>query len=130
MATVQDFEERIEKQKAELARLEGKKRELERKIRERDRKWRTQVLQAAGEIALSHCGCAWAELDLDGLDEYLSGHSGEMAGLLSVPGSTPEQAKERLDARKRPRGASKEAAKGEQAPGGGQVTEGTGNAAW
>ena len=29
MATIQDFEERIEKQKAELAKLEAKKKELE-----------------------------------------------------------------------------------------------------
>ena len=35
MATIQDFEERIEKQKAELAKLEAKKKELEKKIRER-----------------------------------------------------------------------------------------------
>lgn len=38
MATIQDFEERIEKQKAELAKLEAKKKELEKKIRERNRK--------------------------------------------------------------------------------------------
>lgn len=37
MATIQDFEERIEKQKAELAKLEAKKKELEKKIRERNR---------------------------------------------------------------------------------------------
>lgn len=30
MATIQDFEERIEKQKAELAKLEAKKKELEK----------------------------------------------------------------------------------------------------
>ena len=38
MATIQDFEERIEKQKAELAKLEAKKKELEKKIRERNPK--------------------------------------------------------------------------------------------
>ena len=32
MATIQDFEERIEKQKAELAKLEAKKRNLKRRF--------------------------------------------------------------------------------------------------
>lgn len=130
MATVQDFEERIEKQKAELARLEGKKRELERKIRERDRKWRAQVLTAAGEIALSCCGCAWHELDLDGLAEYLSDRSGDMGALLAVTGSTPEQAKARLAARKRPKAASKEDALDKGNPDGERVAETTENTTW
>lgn len=71
MATIQDFEERIEKQKAELAKLEAKKKELEKKIRERNRKWRSLVTHSAGE------------------------------SVLTAHGSTPEDAKARLDARKK-----------------------------
>lgn len=101
MATIQDFEERIEKQKAELARLEAKKKELEKKIRERNRKWRAQVTQSAGESVLAAAGCAWQELDLDALDGFLASHSDEVRELLLVADSTPEDAKARLDARKR-----------------------------
>lgn len=101
MATIQDFEERIEKQKAELARLEAKKKELEKKIRERNRKWRTQVIQAAGESVLSAAGCAWQELDLSALDDFLASHPEEVRELLAVTDSTPEDAKARLDARKK-----------------------------
>lgn len=100
MATIQDFEERIEKQKAELAKLEAKKKELEKKIRERNRKWRSLVTHSAGESVLSAVGCAWQELDLDALDCFLANHAGEVCDLLAVHGSTPENAKARLDARK------------------------------
>ena len=72
MATIQDFEERIEKQKAELAKLEAKKKELEKKIRERNRKWRSLVT-----------------------------HADEVSDMLTAHGSTPEDAKARLDARKK-----------------------------
>lgn len=100
MATIQDFEERIEKQKAELAKLEAKKKELEKKIRERNRKWRSLVTHSAGESVLSAVGCAWQELDLDALDCFLANHADEVCDLLAVHGSTPENAKARLDARK------------------------------
>ena len=95
MATIQDFEERIEKQKAELAKLEAKKKELEKKIRERNRKWRSLVTHSAGESVLSAVGCAWQELDLDALDRF------EVSDMLTAHGSTPEDAKARLDARKK-----------------------------
>ena len=72
MATIQDFEERIEKQKAELAKLEAKKKELEKKIR-----------------------------DLDALDRFLASHADEVSDMLTAHGSTPEDAKARLDARKK-----------------------------
>lgn len=100
MATIQDFEERIEKQKAELAKLEAKKKELEKKIRERNRKWRSLVTHSAGESVLSAVGCAWQELDLNALDGFLASHADEVCSLL-VHGSTPEDAKARLDARKK-----------------------------
>lgn len=100
MATIQDFEERIEKQKAELAKLEAKKKELEKKIRERNRKWRSLVTHSAGESVLSAVGCAWQELDLNALDGFLASHADEVFALL-VHGSTPEDAKARLDARKK-----------------------------
>ena len=100
MATIQDFEERIEKQKAELAKLEAKKKELEKKIRERNRKWRSLVTHSAGESVLSAVGCAWQELDLNALDGFLASHADEVCALL-VHGSTPEDAKARLDARKK-----------------------------
>lgn len=101
MATVQDFEERIEKQKAELAKLEAKKKELEKKIRERNRKWRSLVTHSAGESVLSAVGCAWQELDLDALDRFLASHADEVSDMLTAHGSTPEDAKARLDARKK-----------------------------
>lgn len=101
MATIQDFEERIEKQKAELAKLEAKKKELEKKIRERNRKWRSLVTHSAGESVLSAVGCAWQELDLNALDGFLASHADEVCALLAVHGSTPEDAKARLDARKK-----------------------------
>ena len=81
MATIQDFEERIEKQKAELAKLEAKKKE--------------------GESVLSAVGCAWQELDLDALDRFLASHADEVSDMLTAHGSTPEDAKARLDARKK-----------------------------
>ena len=98
MATIQDFEERIEKQKAELAKLEAKKKELEKKIRER---WRSLVTHSAGESVLSAVGCAWQELDLDALDRFLASHADEVSDMLTAHGSTPEDAKARLDARKK-----------------------------
>ena len=101
MATIQDFEERIEKQKAELAKLEAKKKELEKKIRERNRKWRSLVTHSAGESVLSAVGCAWQELDLNALDGFLASHADEVCALLAVNGSAPEDAKARLDARKK-----------------------------
>lgn len=101
MATIQDFEERIEKQKAELVKLEAKKKELEKKIRERNRKWRSLVTHSAGESVLSAVGCAWQELDLDALDRFLASHAGEVSDMLTAHGSTPEDAKARLDARKK-----------------------------
>lgn len=101
MATIQDFEERIEKQKAELAKLEAKKKELEKKIRERNRKWRSLVTHSAGESVLSAVGCAWQELDLDALDRFLASHADEVSDMLTAHGSTPEDAKARLDARKK-----------------------------
>lgn len=99
--TIQDFEERIEKQKAELAKLEAKKKELEKKIRERNRKWRSLVTHSAGESVLSAVGCAWQELDLDALDRFLASHADEVSDMLTAHGSTPEDAKARLDARKK-----------------------------
>ena len=101
MATIQDFEERIEKQKAELAKLEAKKKELEKKIRERNRKWSSLVTHSAGESVLSAVGCAWQELDLDALDRFLASHADEVSDMLTAHGSTPEDAKARLDARKK-----------------------------
>ena len=101
MATIQDFEERIEKQKAELAKLEAKKKALEKKIRERNRQWRSLVTHSAGESVLSAVGCAWQELDLNALDGFLASHADEVCALLAVHGSTPEDAKARLDARKK-----------------------------
>lgn len=101
MATIQDFEERIEKQKAELAKLEAKKKELEKKIRGRNRKWRSLVTHSAGESVLSAVGCAWQELDLDALDRFLTSHADEVSDMLTAHGSTPEDAKARLDARKK-----------------------------
>ena len=92
MATIQDFEERIEKQKAELAKLEAKKKELEKKI---------LVTHSAGESVLSAIGCAWQELDLDALDRFLASHADEVSDMLTAHGSTPEDAKARLDARKK-----------------------------
>ena len=91
MATIQDFEERIEKQKAELAKLEAKKKELEKKIRERNRKWRSLVTHSAGESVLS----------ADALDRFLASHADEVSDMLTAHGSTPEDAKARLDARKK-----------------------------
>lgn len=111
MATIQEVEERIERQKAELQKLEEKKKELKRKIRERDRKWREQVLLYAGERLLSTCGCPWQELDLAALDDFLSSYAKEASSLVTLPGSTPEDAKARLDALKKPaNGATKDAA--------------------
>ena len=101
MPSIQDFEERIEKQKAELAKLEAKKKELEKKIRERNRKWRSLVTHSAGESVLSAVGCAWQELDLDALDRFLASHADEVSDMLTAHGSTPEDAKARLDARKK-----------------------------
>ena len=96
MATIQDFEERIEKQKAELAKLEAKKKELEKKIRERNRKWRSLVTHSAGESVLSAVGCAW-----HALDRFLASHADEVSDMLTAHGSTPEDAKARLDAHKK-----------------------------
>lgn len=107
MASIQDFEDRIEKQRAELARLEAKKKELEKKIRERDRKWRTQVIQAAGEQLLRSAGCAWHDLDLNALEGFLASHADECRVLLVTSGGTPEDAKARLDARKKKTGPKK-----------------------
>ena len=86
---------------AELAKLEAKKKELEKKIRERNRKWRSLVTHSAGESVLSAVGCAWQELDLDALDRFLASHADEVSDMLTAHGSTPEDAKARLDARKK-----------------------------
>ena len=50
---------------------------------------------------LSAVGCAWQELDLNALDGFLASHADEVCALLAVHGSTPEDAKARLDARKK-----------------------------
>lgn len=108
-ATIKDFEERIEKQKAELAKLEAKKKELEKKIRERNRKWRSAVLTAVGEDVLKAVGCSWDELDVHALADFFSIHAEELKELAVVTGSTPEDAKARLDAHtKKPAKSAKE----------------------
>lgn len=108
-ATIKDFEERIEKQKAELAKLEARKKELEKKIRERNRKWRSAVLMAVGEDALKAAGCSWDELDVHALADFFSIHAEELKELAVVTGSTPEEAKARLDAHtKKPAKSAKE----------------------
>ena len=50
---------------------------------------------------LSAVGCAWQELDLDALDRFLASHADEVSDMLTARGSTPEDAKARLDARKK-----------------------------
>ena len=108
-ATIKDFEERIEKQKAELAKLEAKKKELEKKIRERNRKWRAAVFMAVGEDVLKAAGCSWDELDVHALADFFSAHAEELKELVTVKGSTPEEAKARLDAHtKKPAKSAKE----------------------
>mgnify|MGYP006976365732 CR=1 FL=1 len=79
----------------------SKQRTLEKKIRERNRKWRSLVTHSAGESVLSAVGCAWQELDLDALDRFLASHADEVSDMLTAHGSTPEDAKARLDARKK-----------------------------
>lgn len=104
MATIQEMDERIEKQKAELAKLEAKKKELQKKERERNRKWKNQVVLAAGESVLSAVGCDWHALNLTALDEFLSGFTKEeLRTLFVLKESTPESAKQALDARKKPK---------------------------
>ena len=56
---------------------------------------------SAGESVLSAVGCAWQELDLDALDRFLASHADEVSDMLTAHGSTPEDAKARLDARKK-----------------------------
>lgn len=80
---------------------EIREKELEKKIRERNRKWRSLVTHSAGESVLSAVGCAWQELDLDALDRFLASHADEVSDMLTAHGSTPEDAKARLDARKK-----------------------------
>lgn len=108
-ATIKDFEERIEKQKAELAKLEARKKVLEKKIRERNRKWRAAVFMAVGEDVLKAAGCSWDELDVHALADFFSIHVEELKELATVKGSTPEEAKARLDAHtKKPAKQAKE----------------------
>ena len=85
------------------SRFRGAYRETEgeKKIRERNRKWRSLVTHSAGESVLSAVGCAWQELDLDALDRFLASHADEVSDMLTAHGSTPEDAKARLDARKK-----------------------------
>ncbi|MGN8819144.1 hypothetical protein ACTNEN_12620 [Oribacterium sp. HCP28S3_H8] len=71
MATISDYDEKIEKKKDEIVRLEARRKALLRKERERERKWKTAFQNTIGEIVVQAVGCGWQELDLELFQAWL-----------------------------------------------------------
>lgn len=103
MATISDYDEKIEKKKDEIVRLEARRKALLRKERERERKWKTAFQNTIGEIVVQAVGCGWQELDLELFQAWLEEAIGGSQPPVVLSESTPEDAKKRCDAfRKKP----------------------------
>lgn len=101
MATISDYDEKIEKKKDEIVRLEARRKALLRKERERERKWKTAFQNTIGEIVVQAVGCGWQELDLELFQAWLEEAIGGSQPPVVLSESTPEDAKKRCDAFRR-----------------------------
>lgn len=101
MATISDYDKKIEKKKDEIVRLEARRKALLRKERERDRKWKTAFQNTIGEIVVQAVGCGWQELDLELFQAWLEEAIGGSQPPVVLSESTPEDAKKRCDAFRR-----------------------------
>lgn len=97
MATISDYDEKIEKKKDEIVRLEARRKALLRKERERERKWKTAFQNTIGEIVVQAVGCGWQELDLELFQAWLEEAIGGSQPPVVLSESTPEDAKKRCD---------------------------------
>ncbi|OLR56230.1 hypothetical protein BHK98_09230 [Hornefia porci] len=101
MATISDYDEKIEKKKDEIVRLEARRKALLRKERERERKWKTAFQNTIGEIVVQAVGCGWQELDLELFQAWLEEAIDGSQPPVVLSGSAPEDAKKRCDAFRR-----------------------------
>ena len=103
MATISYYDEKIEKKKDEIVRLEARRKALLRQERERERQWKTAVQTTIGESVVQAVGCGWQELDLELFQAWLEEAIGGSQPPVVLSESTPEDAKKRCDAfRKKP----------------------------
>lgn len=130
MPTVSELDEKLEDLKRQTLRVKEQRKEAVRREREQARKWRAATLTAIGDTVLSSLGASWTDIDLASLQAWLEENAGDIRMLTVTDPRTPTEAKEALDAFKRP--VRKQEAPADDAPGDGtpgSPDEGQGDAA-
>lgn len=104
MPTIEEYDEKIDAVKQQLARLEERKKAQIAKEREQARKWRAATTAAIGEMVLETLDVPWEELDLGGLRsclaDWVAEHGYEIRCNVLREGRTAADAKHALDAYK------------------------------
>lgn len=106
MATISDYDRKIERKKDEIARLEARRRAILRRERARERKLRAAFQSTIGEVVVRAVGCGWEELDLELFQAWIEEAIDGTQPQIVLPGATPEDAKRRCDAFRRRASAS------------------------
>lgn len=101
MTTVAELEEKIEDRKRQIAQYEARKKALIAKEREQARKYKEVTLTAIGETVLKSLGADWTDIDLDGLQGWLTECADDIRSVAVTEPRTPAEAKAALDAFKR-----------------------------
>lgn len=118
MVTIADMRKRLGAAEEQVARYKSRLRAMEAKEREQTRKWRGELLEAAGEAVVTAAGCDWTRLDIEALRAWLASHSDEARATLAGPERSPAEVHAALAARGS--SPSPESAEAGPADGGGQ----------
>lgn len=102
MPTVSELDEKLEELKRQTLKVKEQRKEAVRKEREQARKWKAATLSAIGDAVLSSLEASWTDIDLGGLQTWLAENADDIRLLAVTDPRTPAEAKEALDAFKRP----------------------------
>lgn len=118
--TVADYDRELEETKKKMARLKEGRKAAAAREREQNRKWRSSVTSAMGEMLLDALGFDWNEVDLAGLrpllDELVEERRDDIRLCAVAEGRTPAEAKQALDSFKKASRTAKKAAPEQSEP--------------